>query len=72
MKENDWQLLRFIFYGWSCFLWLLFPFMEFSVIGEYHTKNLATNFPPLFLCNATVKSLQSSRLFQSILLNYNY
>ena len=43
MKENDSQLLRLIL------LWIVFPFMEFSVIGEYNIKTLAANFSPLFL-----------------------
>ena len=49
MKENDWQLLRFIFLRLVFLLWVVFPFMEFSVIEEYNVKKLATNFSPVFL-----------------------
>ena len=49
--------------------------MEFSVNGEYNIKIRATNsnFSPLFFFRiTTIKSLQSSRLFQTILSNYYY
>ena len=42
MEENDWQLLRFIL------LWLVFPFMEFSVYKKKYTRLLATDFSPFF------------------------
>ena len=34
------------FYGQSCLLWLVFPFMDISVIDEYSIKILATIFSP--------------------------
>ena len=36
------------FYGFSYFLWLLLPFMEFSVNGKNRLKIFATNFLPIF------------------------
>ena len=51
MKENDWQRLQYLFF------WLTFLFMvvKISVYGQY------------FLSFATVKLIQSVRLFQTIL-----
>ena len=43
---------------------MLFPFTEFSVNGKYNIKILATIFHFFFVCIATVKSCESSRLFQ--------
>ena len=56
-------------YGKSCFLWFFFPFMEFSVYGEKCKWNLLQIFRHYFICFSTVKSLQSSRLFRTILSN---
>ena len=55
------------FYGSSCLLWLLFPFLEFSVNGKNILNILGTYFRHYIICIATVKLLQPSRFFFEIL-----
>ena len=73
MKENDWQLMQYFF------LWLALPFTValsfhgiFSIREKICKNTCYSFFGHHFICIAIVKSLQSSRFFQTILSNYYY
>ena len=73
MKENDWQLLRYFL------LFLILPFMValsfygiFRIWENLFEKNVQQVFCHCFICIATVKSLESSHLFQTVLSNYYF
>ena len=52
------------FWGKSCRLWLLFPFMEFSVYGKKYAKYSLQVFRHYFICLASINSLQSLRFLR--------
>ena len=70
MKENDWQLMRYLLLKWVLPFLVVLSFLDFSVYGKKFAEKHAASFGHYFFSIATVKSLQSSRLFQTILSNY--
>ena len=60
----------FFFYGYSFFLWLVFPFMVFPYKVQCKRQHMLQIFRNCCFCVATVKLLQSPRLFEIFLLKY--
>ena len=68
--ESNWQLLWFLFYGYSFLLWLVFPFMVFPYKVKCKRQHMLQLFRHCCFCIATLKLLQSIRLSGIFLLKY--
>ena len=60
----------FFFYGYSFLLWLVFLFMVFPYKVQCKRQHMLQIFRNCSFCVATVKLLQSPRLFEILLLKY--
>ena len=60
----------FFFYGYSFFLWLVFPFMDFPYMIHCKRQHMLQNFCKCCFCVATVNLLRSLRFFEILLLKY--